>query len=439
MPSNTHLDDAGLHRIGAVKTSYEPAPGDVGEIPLERLRQIVTRWGRWIAVAAVAGAALGVLVASLGPPIYDSVATLLVIQPTAPSDVPRPPNLSTFRALLETNAIAAQAIDRFHLDREPYRKSPDDFLKTTVILEDVRGSNLIRVHARLADAQVAAALADFMVSRAIALNEEIDRQEISDFRGQLRTMLDDATRQLQTTEGKLLEFRKNAQVDVTKRDADAALDQRGQLLALTADIEAEKARLDRAELEIKGKPKTLALPRAVDAESVLRALDPRSEVAGVTRKPAAPADTTADADKQPIDLTNAYVNPVYQVLDYQIALSRTRLASLEGRRRQLVAVQGLDGRELKSLSSLYPKEIQLRRLETENELARTVYSEVALQYERARLQIASGSSRLQMIDKAVPPTRPVSRRRTLWALLGALTAGVAAVAAVAAVEFLRRR
>src|SRR5262249_42712473 len=148
---------------------------------------------------------------------------------------------------------------------------------------------------------------------------------------------------------------------------------------------------------------------------------------------------SADADKQGLDLSDPYANPVYQVLQYQIALSRTRLASLEARRQQLVGAQGLGGHELTSLGSLYPKEIQLQRLETEYELTKTVSTEVSLAYERARLQSAGMTARLQLIDHAIPPTRPMSRHRVYAALVGAILAGAAALVVAAALEIRRAR
>jgi uncharacterized protein involved in exopolysaccharide biosynthesis len=459
MPANTHLDDTVVHRIGPLKPSPDDRSSAAMDAWLAILRRVARRGGKVIVVAALAGGVLGFAVASRPAPVYDGVATLLVTRPAGMPDSNRPPNVSTFRALLETNTLATAAIAQFHLDQPPYHIAAGDFMTDVLNLEEVRNTNLIRVHARLRNPNVAADLADYIATTAIALNEGINRQQTADLRGQLQTMLDEATSRMKEAERQLLDFRKAAQIDVTRKDADAALDQRGQLLALTVDIESEKARLARAEQDIQSQNPYLAAPRQVDAEAALRTVDPRALDESKTPRPssrnppdpaadkraaeaarrASDAEKQADADKQGLDLSNAFANPVYQVLQYQISLSRTRLASLEARRRQLVGVEGLGGRELPSLGALYPKEIQLRRLETEYELTKTGYSEVVLEYERARLRSAGITSKLQLIDRAVPPTRPQSRHRILIALFGLLGAATVTAVAVAAVEFGRRR
>jgi len=452
----------------AVNTGFDDAPPRTLQIPLELAFRVIRRAGIVVLVAALVGGVSGFALASMNPPLYESIATLIVTRP--PTDT-RPAPVPAFRALLETNTLARAAIVQFHLDKPPYQMDPADFRAGTMQLEEVRNTNFIRVHARLPNPDTAAQLADFIANRAIALSEDINNQQLIEYRGQLKDMVGDATKRMKDAEHQLLEFRKTAQIDVTKKDADAALGQRGQLLALTVDIESEKARLKRAELEINGQQPYLSAPRQVGAEAALRTLNPRPPdsfktapgVVGAAEKekeketepdkgpdkdkekaaggaPVMDWDRPgADPDQAGLDLTNPYSNPVYQVLQYQISLSRTRLASLEARRQQLVKVEGLGGRELTSLGSLYPKEIQLQRLETEFDLTKSVYSEVSLAYERARLQGAGLSARLQLIDPAIPSNQPLPRRRLLYGLMFAFAFGFAALIAMAGFDILRSR
>jgi uncharacterized protein involved in exopolysaccharide biosynthesis len=62
--------------------------------------------------------------------------------------------------------------------------------------------------------------------------------------------------------------------------------------------------------------------------------------------------------------------------------------------------------------------MHLHRLEVEHDLAKTLYAEVAQQYERARLQIARSSAHLQLVDSAVEPDEPLPRHRLLYSVLG---------------------
>ena len=60
------------------------------------------------------------------------------------------------------------------------------------------------------------------------------------------------------------------------------------------------------------------------------------------------------------------------------------------------------------------------------ELSRRVYVDAASRYEAARLQVASRSAQLQVIDKAVPSKTPISPR------IVRDTAGAIALAVIAA-------
>jgi uncharacterized protein involved in exopolysaccharide biosynthesis len=452
MAVNTRPDEGAVHQIGLVKPPVEQPPA-VLQIPLAIAFRVIRRAGKVVLAAALVGGVLGFVVASMNPPLYDSIATLVVTR--LPTDTRAAP-VPAFRALLETNALTRAAINEFHLDM-----TPSYFRSVTLVLEEVRNTNLIRVHARLPNPETAAKLADFVARRGIALSEGITDQQTTDFRAQLKGMLGEATTRMKDAEQQLLKFRGSAQIDATRKDADAALNQRGQLLALTVDIEAEKARNARAKKEIQGQQPYLQAPRRVDAEAALRGVDPRPPDtfrAAPTETGGADKDKTKDkskdkpitldwekpgADLDPasgLDLTNAFANPVYQVLQYQISLSETRLAALEARKRQLVVGgQRVDGPELTPLGSLYSKEIQEQRLQTEFDLTKAVYTEVSLAHERARLQSAGMTARLQLIDEAVPPDVPMSRHRVLYALLFAAAGGGLALIALASFDILRAR
>ena len=130
------------------------------------------------------------------------------------------------------------------------------------------------------------------------------------------------------------------------------------------------------------------------------------------------------------EVLDPYVNPVYEVLARDVADSRSRLAGLERQRKELVDRLKLDAPSAEKLNRLYEAEAELARLTREHDLARASYLSAATKHEEARLQITMRSPRLQVLDRALAPDRPVaprSLRNTLAATLLALTLGVAAV------------
>ena len=72
------------------------------------------------------------------------------------------------------------------------------------------------------------------------------------------------------------------------------------------------------------------------------------------KKPSAQPQPKGEVDPQHLDLTNPFVNPVYQTLDFQIATSRTRIAALERERDELINVKKLGGKELGAAERAVP-------------------------------------------------------------------------------------
>ncbi|MGH9161292.1 MAG: GNVR domain-containing protein, partial [Vicinamibacteraceae bacterium] len=105
-----------------------------------------------------------------------------------------------------------------------------------------------------------------------------------------------------------------------------------------------------------------------------------------------------------------------------------RVADLERRLAQLTKQHDLENSSLPLLSKLYESQRRIARLETDLEIARAVYVDVATRHERARVQVASRSARLLVIDPAVAPTVPVSRHVLRNLALGAVAGLLLAMA-----------
>jgi polysaccharide biosynthesis transport protein len=240
-----------------------------------------------------------------------------------------------------------------------------------------------------------------LAQKAVSLNAEVSRREGTSIRDLLKVHLDESSAQLKAAETQLLAFQRAAQIELLQRDTDAMMYERGELLRLTLDIEGEKARLSSAESEISKQQRILPVGRSVMSEDALR------RAAQSTRD--IPANAAID-DAQKLDLSSSLLNPVYQTLEFQIASSRARLASLLQQRRELVEVKKLGGRELKELNELYGRNIELARLQTNYQLATRVYSDVKVRYEETRSEGVGSSAVLQVVDEAIPPDRPLSRQ-----------------------------
>ena len=134
-----------------------------------------------------------------------------------------------------------------------------------------------------------------------------------------------------------------------------------------------------------------------------------------------------------LDQTGAFVNPVYQTLEFQIATSRSRLAALERQRREMVDVRKLGGDSLDKLGVLYTRQLELARLQSSYDVATKVYTDLLVKYEQAATNAVVVSRQLQIVDAAVTPDRPVPRRQGTSAALG-LAAGLLAAGLIVIVR-----
>lgn len=384
-----------------------------GEIDLGYYYRVFGRHWKPILLGAFVGALVGLGVSLRKPTLYEAFTTLMVLPPARRDVQQAIPDLGP---VLENYSLAAQVISDNKLDRQPYAVTPQAFIRNVLHIDEIRGTNFVRVGVRLGDPNVAAAASRGVAERAVVLARNLSEQTGSSRRDQLKNHVDAASNRLQEAEQRLLAYRSQAQVELLQNDADAALGQRRDLSRLVVDIEAERARIKAAESEIAGQPRLLSSPRAVAAEEALRRSAPEQDRAGAER----------------LDLSNPIVNPVYQTLEFEIATSRARLASLEQERRQMMEVNKIGGTELKQLTELYRRQIELERLQMTYDVAKRVYSDLSLQYEQADTEALGASPRLQIVDAAVPPDRALSRKTAQTTLLG-LCAGflLAAVAALA--------
>ena len=355
------------------------------------------RWLMPILLVALVSGLIAFGVASSQPLRFEGVTTLLVVPPSQGGAQVNP---ATFRAIVENQSLALEVLDELRLrDITPHR-----FLERALSVDEIRGTNIVKVRVTLGNPQLAAEASRRLAQKAILLAQRITQQEGTSVQDQLKRYLGEATQRMQQSERDLLEYKQRAQIALLQEDTVAQLQKRSDLLQLVIDIEKERARLAAAETEIQRQQPLLKSMRNPAAEEALQ----RS----------LPVDKGA-VDAQQLDLTNPYVNPVYQTLDFQIATSRTRIASLEKERDQLVNVKKIGGKELADLSELYRRQAEQDRLQANYDLASKVHDDLALRYEQSRTLPVGNTSQLQVIDQALPPDNPVARKRVQRAILGA--------------------
>jgi uncharacterized protein involved in exopolysaccharide biosynthesis len=245
----------------------------------------------------------------------------------------------------------------------------------------------------------------------------MSQDEASRSRDDLQQQRDEARTRMEQASESLRKFREASQIELVRKDVDAMLNQRGELLSLLIQIESEKGKLAMAQQELATRARINTFKRSIDQEPALM------ESARKT------IDQTGNLLS--LETRNEEVNPVYEALDTQIATTRTTLAGLERKKMQIVDVRKLDASQVARLTGLYQLEGELARKELDRDLSMAVYRQVATAYETARVQVASRSAQLEILDRAVPPDRPASRHVAWNGFLGLIAGAVLATVGAA--------
>jgi uncharacterized protein involved in exopolysaccharide biosynthesis len=377
-------------------------------VDLRRQLRLLHRHRVLIASCTVLGAVVALIVSFVIRRTYAADAALTISRSKIGEGTMVSDTLSTanFRPLMESRAVASQVIKETHLDKAPYGISPTKFFGDVVEIEEVRNSSVLLVHGRLSDPELVATVVNLVADLGAATARRVSQQEAAQARDDIKLQLDEAKTRLDTVTAKLDASRTGAQLELVKKDVEAQLEQRGALLDLQINIEAEKARLSKAEQELASRQRIETVRRTIDTDPAFM-------------------EAARNADGKPKDLLtlqmkNEEMNPVYQELDKQIATSRTQLAALQRQQAQMTA-RKLDDPRFARLSEMYAKESEINRLEMERDLAKKVYEQVANSYESARLLVAGRSSGLQILTRAIPPDNPESRKVPRNVLIGALS------------------
>lgn len=410
---------------------------------------------RWIiaGVTLISGLVALVIVLLL-PKQYRATASLMVTPPKLSESTPSATTaLGTYRALLQDASLTKQVLTDLGLDKPPHNLSADTVAADNVEIEDVPATALLRVHVQMRDPQLAAQIANKLATGVADLNQRLSQQEAVYAGDRIREQLVQARAKRDEAERRLLEFKSTAQVELRRKDADALLDQRADLLSLTVEIAAERARVARAEHELTRQKPLLDVPRlSTDAGALLQSsIEQAGKTAAADDKRAATSASKNDDENararsrtsldppasSPIalDTQSRVVNPVYEALEFQAAASRSRLAALESQRAELVGRQKLNSAQLAQLTALYERESEEDRRQLEADLTRDTYIDLTRRYDEARVEITNRTSQLQVVGSAVAPTRPSSPRVVLTVVAVTFTAFIASLFLAFALEY----
>lgn len=366
---------------------------------------LVALWKRgWVLLGAAV--LFGLVAFSCGrtsPPIYEASVKMVVSAPKTiqVGEVAAPMSVATVRAMIENQSLAAQVVKEFRLDAAPLRLTPQSFLSNALSLDTPRDTSVVVLRVRLANRELPAKVANRLAELTIALAERLSQEETVRTRDYIKAQVDQSRARLQEAEARLGEFRQRAQIEALRKDVEGELDQRSGLLSLQLQIETQRARIARAEKELAGRQRIRTIKRSIDGDPALME---------AAREGAKAPEGGKGSGVLGLEVTNEYLDRVYDDIDQDIARSRTELSGLEKTKAELLNTWKVGAAQLEKLNRLYSEEAGLERLETEYDLAKKVYLDVATRYEQVRLQVVGRSAQLQLLDAALVPDLPVGPR-----------------------------
>jgi uncharacterized protein involved in exopolysaccharide biosynthesis len=485
MPVKSPVGEArAVQHAARARGAAVPMPGD--EIDLRVYAGAL--WRRrylLIAIAMVVGGVTYAINRAMTP-TYEVVFRLMLTQPQLGGEGAGAVNIVPFRELVESPMLAASLLDEFGLRGEPHRITPQRFLASHADVEVIRDSTIIRVAVRLSDPELLVKLANRYAERVVESAQRLNLEGIDYTTDRIKQQRDLALQRLTAAEQSLGDLQRRTQIEVLRQDVDTLLERRPEALDLTVRIQGERARVQQAEAELATQERVRTARRTVDTlpstagEDYIspRMSTPASGSPAGTSSPvgsspdrgapdrgasgsvppgrepgpsgslkansassqSATARSSLATDPRPpgqelrirSEFLDPYVNPVYEALERDLSEARSRLAWLENQRKELVSRLQLEAPTAEKLNRLYEAEARLTALSREQEVARVAYVNAANKFEDARLQSTLRSPRLQILDAALPPDRPVApraARNTLAAVLMALALGAIVIIA----------
>lgn len=383
----------------------DPDPAPLRGAPSDARDQLLLLWRHRavLVVLAVLLGAAGAAFSLLRTRQFEAAATVSVSSARLADQTPGRVPPDTFVPLMTSPAVAVKVIDELHLAGI----SPQALLSNVVTVRSVPDSSLIKVVARMGEAESAAKVANTFAGHAVAAAMRASQIDVATIEDQLERMRDEAATRLRAAEKAYDDFRVSARVEMLEREVDTLVTQRGELMEVTVQLESERARLTRLEGELTRHDRVTSLKQSILEDPAL------SETARGATAP--PRDLLA------VQMTKETSNAVFEKLDEEAAKARAQVASLEQQRIRLAQAAGLNGDQLSKFTQLYERQSMLDRLNTERDIARQSYEDVAAKFQGTRLAAVGRTPQLLVVDPAIVPDEPLGRYLTRNVLLGIMS------------------
>jgi uncharacterized protein involved in exopolysaccharide biosynthesis len=357
------------------------------EIDLRRYGLFIAAHWMILVGCAVAGSVVAITAASLIPPRFEA-GTMLIVESAGPT----PLTPSTAKALLVNSDIVSETIKQLDLTRDGI--TVEGFIADALDVKPVPSTNLVKVSVTLHDAAKARQTAALLAAKMVELANRIGRDAAPAPSTPIERQLADADRRLKEAEQRIVEFQTSGQLDNLEAETRADTTRRADVAGLSIRLESERARLAALEREVARQPAELHAPVPAGAPGQLRARQNATGASG----------------------SNPLANPVYEMLQYDIAVSRATIAQLEREEREMAAMTSSTAASRRR-AELYRSRMELARLQAMYDSRSRTYNDLASRHEGIP---TASVPQVQIIEPPAQPDGPLPRHRRQFAILGGL-------------------
>lgn len=343
--------------------------------------------------------------------------------------------------ILKSRSLLVKALERLGQPADP--ESPQfASLQAGVSVQPVQGTDIIRIAVESSDPRQAMDLANSLVAAFGEMNQSFNSSEARSAVNWIADQLGQVEKNLRQAEEALRNYKERAHIYEPSAEVENTLKvladlQTQQAAALVASQEAQM-RLDELRNQLAKQSRTQITSTTVSSNPNIQALqgklaDLEAQLAGLrhtygdnypqTRAVQAQIDELHRQIQQQVakivSAETETVNPLYQGLLEQIVAVQSDVL---GNQARATALSGLIQKTESSFKSLPQKELELARLERDQQVTEGIYVMLKQKYEEMQITEAMKTSDVQVVDPAILPTAPVRPRKVLNMAIAAFLA-----------------
>ena len=368
--------------------------------------KVLWNWKWLIMGGAVLAAIVSFVVASRTPVTYEASVTLLVAPsklpgvPDAPSELTVSPRM--FADILKGKSLAGEVIQRFGLDKPPHNITLDSFVSRILSVKQPKDTDFITVTVTLPDPRLAADAANFLAEKAVELQSRLSQAGALASRDFFRQQRDQAWQALEHARVALMDFRRAANLDRLETEQSAALNEKVRLKIIASEVSTKQAGL-----RIRNQKLSEALkqeePTRTSSKSIIT--DPSLLAA------AAEHGVTDMKVLFSLQVKSQEINETYRDIRKELFNVEASLASLESESKAVERNIEENRTRLaeidKRIASVKPK---LEGLTQGNSQARDTHEFWSRKGDEAVISVAARTPDLKIVDPAIVPMAPISRK-----------------------------